>query len=236
MKSESSLDRLRPRGGRRTGFPVLSEDVGVVAAEAVQRLLQVGTPRIWKRDEVLCWAGKSPAAVYLVCSGRLRFRQFDSEGRERILGWAKPGMVACLAYAVADQPSGLDFVADVRSEVARIPRAELLELFRTEPDFALAIAMALSERMVEMVDLFMTQSYEHLADKVWSCLERLARQGSSGAGADGRELRVTQEVLANAVGASRYRVGLELQRLAARGLVELSRGCIRLVPSAVRRA
>ena len=234
MKSASTIHRMRkpgtPKGTVLHGLANMSEDVGVLPADAMQRLQQAGTTRIWKPHEVLYFAGSAPTAVFLVCTGRLRFRQFDSEGRERILGWAKPGMMACLSYAVADQPSGLDFVADVRSEVVRVSRERLLDLFRTEPETGLAIMRALSERMVEMVDIYMTQSYDQLADKVWSCLERLARQANAAPGPHGRELRVTQEVLANAVGASRYRVGLELQRLSERGRIVLSRGCIRLVP------
>jgi hypothetical protein len=94
MKSASTIHRMpKPdanKGALPQGLSRMSEDIGVLPADAVQRLQQAGTKRIWKPHEVLYYAGSAPTAVFLVCTGRLRFRQFDSEGRERILGWAKP--------------------------------------------------------------------------------------------------------------------------------------------------
>jgi len=132
-------------------------------------------------------------------------------------------MIGALAPVIANQPFNFNIVADCQSEVLHIQRERLLEHLGRDPTTALAITMMLSSRLNNVLEMFGTQAFESLADKVWGRLVQLAMQ-SRQANTPTVCIEVTQADLARSVGGSRYRVGLELNRLEAMGVIALSRG------------
>ncbi len=196
-----------------------------------EALVAIGTPRVWRDGQMLLRIGEAGSGVFLVRSGRVRLRVLNPDGHELILGWFRAGTLGQLVSALAEVASPCDIVADGRCEVLHIARDKLTELLARDAAAALAIARLLSVRLGLVLDMLRLQSLESLADRVWATLLRLARWTPVGrsTGAPRQrvgELVITQADLARAVGASRYRVGLVLQRLADDGHVVLQRGRI----------
>lgn len=196
---------------------------------ACQAMVDIGYSRSWKKNQVLHWSGETPSAVLVIQQGRLRVRRFDSSGNEQILSWLDVGKIGSLAPVMANKKMHFDVVADCACKVRHIPRPELLKLMRARPDVAIAISNILSERLIFVSDLYMDQMSESLAERLWSRLQRMAGRMNSVKSQKVREIAITQHDLAKLVGASRYRVGLELQNLAGKGLIEIERGRIRLL-------
>jgi len=200
----------------------------VLPEHSLRALREVGVLRKWRRGQVLHWAGDHAESILAVQKGLLRVCSHDSAGKENILAWLRPGMIGALAPVIANQPFNFNIVADGQSEVLHVQRERFLEHLGRDPATALAVTIMLSGRLNNVLEMFGTQAFESLADKVWARLVQLAIQ-SRQASNPTICIEVTQADLARSIGGSRYRVGLELNRLEAAGVIALSRGRI-LVP------
>ncbi|CAG9167506.1 hypothetical protein LMG23992_00826 [Cupriavidus laharis] len=206
----------------------------VLPEHSLRALREIGVLRQWRRGQVLHWAGDHPESILAVQKGLLRISNSDSAGNENILAWLEPGMVGALAPVIANQPFNFNIVANCQSEVLHIQRERLLEHIGRDSTTALAITMLLSSRLNNVLEMFGTQAFESLADKVWARLVQLAMQSRQN-GTATVCVEVTQADLARSVGGSRYRVGLELNRLEATGAIALSRGRIEIPREQLKR-
>ena len=203
-----------------------ANSVRLLPPKAREALLGIAVSRRWRNGQTLLWTGERAGSAFVVARGRIRMRSFGPEGDEQIFGWMEPGTFGALASVLGDARFPCDFVADGACEVLHLPRERLLELLARDAPTALALARMLSVRLSLFMEMHMVQSFAPLADRVWATIRRLARWSSAKDGTRTGTLDITQADLAHAVGASRYRVGLELQRLAATGRLRLSRGRI----------
>ncbi|MEZ5729804.1 MAG: Crp/Fnr family transcriptional regulator [Burkholderiaceae bacterium] len=211
--------------------------------EPAQRALDsIGRRRRWRAGQTLAWAGQRVDSAFVVLSGRMRLRSFDSEGDEQILAWLPPGTFGGLALALSELPTPCDIVADESSEALHFERNALVDLLARDATTSLAIACMLGARLSAMMDAHLSQSFAPLADRVWATVMRFSRvERDDREDREDREdserplLRITQAELARAVGASRYRVGIELRRLEATGRIALARGRITVLQQAPTR-
>lgn len=210
-------------------FDAESDAADPMADAMLQAASDIGVLKTWSRSQVLHWSGDHPNSVLYVRKGRLRARRFDSEGHEQILSWFGPGSVVAIAPVLAGKPFQFDIVADSSCRVLHVERARFEQMLKSDAAIATAVARLVSERLNFVMESHALQSNVLLAERVWFRLVRLAQQArAAGAGAaeSATSIEVTQQQLADAVGASRYRVGQELQQLALRGLIKLFRGRI----------
>ncbi|MBS0316590.1 MAG: Crp/Fnr family transcriptional regulator, partial [Proteobacteria bacterium] len=184
----------------------------------------------WGANHVLHWSGECPRSVLCVHEGRVRMRRFDSAGHEQILSWFEAGGLLACAPVIADKPFHFDIVTDEPCKVLHVDRTRFMERLRRDAAVAAAVATMLSERLVFVAESHVTRINEPLAERVWLRLTRMAQQADVHGASRDAGIPVTQQELADAVGASRYRVGLELQRLADRGLIVMTRRNIRVLP------
>lgn len=198
--------------------------------ELMNALLRIGVIRHWKINQVLHWSGECPSSVLCVRAGRARMRRFDSAGNEQILSWFSPGPLLAVAGVIANKPFHFDIVADGPCEMLHIGRDRFMELLRGNAAMAAEISITLSERLLFVSESHVRHANEALVERIWLRLTRIAQQSNGGALASGFGVPLTQQELADAVGASRYRVGLELKRLAERGLIAMTRGSIHVFP------
>lgn len=211
------------------GYALSSGSLGQFPESARRALMQIGVPRRWRSGQTLVWADEIPDSAFLVLKGRVRIRVFGPQGDERIVAWIEQGMLGALAPVLAGVTLPWDFAADGPCELLHFGRRQLAELLERDAPTALAVARTLSIRLTLFLKTHMVQSFAPLSDRVWAALRRLAIWDKrASAGVRSGRIEITQADLAHVVGASRYRVGLELQRLEAAGHVALARGNIRV--------
>ncbi|MEZ5645970.1 MAG: Crp/Fnr family transcriptional regulator [Burkholderiaceae bacterium] len=191
---------------------------------------RIAVHRRWKKSQVLLWGGDIPTNALVVMKGRLRLRTHGLDGTEHILGWLETGAVGALAPLLSQTGIAFDFVADQASEVLHLEYGRLMQLMASDGRVGLAIARVLAARLCVFVELHHVQT-SPLAERVWIMLKRLALAQSEPDPQGRLALRITQEELAHAVGASRYRVGIEMRQLHAAGRIVLQRGKIQLLPA-----
>jgi CRP/FNR family cyclic AMP-dependent transcriptional regulator len=165
-------------------------------------------------QQILLEGDKAPG-LFLVQRGRVRLSRTAIDGREQVLAMVGPGEHFHLVPLFDGGPN--PSTARAMSPVAclLIPRDDLLALFRSHPDLALAALSAMAGQLRELVVLV-----EDLAFR--SVRARLARHLLAEAGSGAAEL--THQELAERAGTVREIAGRALRRLAEEGLVRLERG------------
>lgn len=191
-----------------------------------QSLRGIGVTRRWRDGQTLLRAGEIADSALLIVRGRVRCSTYSAEGNEQIVGWFKQGEIGALASVLADVPFPYDFIAEGPCEVMHFERKQLRGLLERDALAAMAITRLLSIRLCQVMDMLMIQSFATLAEKVWTTLERMARSESTQDETGAIPISISHASLAHAVGGSRYRVGLELKKLAAAGRIQMGRGRI----------
>lgn len=210
-----------------------TNSLDVLPGRVQSALIGIGVTRTWREGQVLHWAGDRPEYAFVVQKGEVRICSDDPPGNESILSWIDSGMMGMLAPVLACKPFNFNVVAGGTCEVLHLQRDRLIELIQCDPPTALAIVLMLSERLNFVLETYGIKIHQSLADRVWSRLSRLARRTKTSDADVIADLEVTHMDLARAVGASRYRVGLELKRLEQIGVIELARGRIRILRARV---
>ncbi|MFQ5897462.1 MAG: Crp/Fnr family transcriptional regulator [Candidatus Methylomirabilia bacterium] len=204
--------------------------VGTNGAERVRlaepdlgELSRVGQLRPLRRGQSLFLTGGLEDAILLVTSGRLKLSRLSAEGKELILFLFEPGDLVVPPGAGILKGAEL-IVQALEDGLIVVVRRQAFEAFlRARPAAAVAVIQQLAawirvleERVEEMV-------FKDIPGRLASALLRLAaaygNREPNGAVAVG--LRVTQQDLANLIGASREMVNHALSNWKREGLIEL---------------
>jgi CRP/FNR family transcriptional regulator, cyclic AMP receptor protein len=180
-----------------------------------------GVKRRHASGVTLVQRGQSMTSVVVLLRGRLRTVTSLPDGREHLLRWIEPGEVVGIASVLSDLPLQVDLISSGSGEVLLIPGGVFIAALRNNAAAALAVARLLATRYSELFDHVAAQAQARLQDRVVAALAHLAVENGEPL-PDGRlRLRVTQQDVSDAVGASRQRVNEALRGLQRDGLVEI---------------
>lgn len=194
-------------------------------------LLASGVQRSWRRGQTLMRQGAPCDSLVVALQGRLAVRLGSADGRDTLLRWLDDGELLGLPAVLAGLPATVSITAQGPARTLHVPRADFIALLQRHPEGAVATAVLVSRRLGALFRHLEHSQARGLADRVEYALRRLARsQGQPGAGTPQR-LKLTQADLADAAGASRQRVNLQLRRLQAQGRLRLGYGWIELLPT-----
>jgi CRP-like cAMP-binding protein len=153
--------------------------------------------------------------------GRLRAVTGDANGEEHLIRWVEPGEAVGVASVLTDLPFQTDLITSGDSQTLWISREAVLDVLRSDAEAGIAVSRFLGARLSEALELVAAQSQLRLDDRLQAALNHFAQQNGEALLQGGVRLRLTQEDLARAVGASRQRVNQALMRLQTQGRVEL---------------
>jgi CRP/FNR family transcriptional regulator len=179
--------------------------------------------RTFKAGEQLFAQGEPGSAIYLLVTGRVKIVRVTPEGHESILCMRGPGEYFC-PVPVLDGGTQLGAAVAISDGVLLwAERDAFCALCESSPELlATAQGDCLAEvrHLLNRLEAFAFRSVnERLAVAV---LDESRHQHTDGLPAD--ELRLTQQELAELVGASRETVSRILSRLEREGVVALRRG------------
>ena len=183
-----------------------------------------GSVRTYRRDEVVQRHMEAPHAASWLLQGRLRSVVYLPEGGEQNAGWVMPDeLFGVYNQLLPECPSRSNLIVDTdQARILHFSREVLLELMRAMPEARVGVAMGLSRRVVQLHDVIDISGPRALLDKVRAVLVWWSNQYGLPALDGSVELWVSQNDLANGVGASRQRVHLELRTLRDLGEVEVA--------------
>jgi CRP/FNR family transcriptional regulator, cyclic AMP receptor protein len=160
-----------------------------------------------RKDEVVFVQATPADAVFYIQKGKIKIMVASEQGKEAVVGILSPGEFfgeGCLS----GQPLRLaTAIAMTQSQIVRVSKAEMVRVLHAEPSFAelfMAHLLTRNSRVEEdLVDQLFNSSEKRLA----RTLLLLANFGQDG-GPQPITMQISQETLAEIIGATRPRVSL----------------------------
>ena len=188
------------------------------------RALRAGVADIQlARGDRLFDEGDAGDQLYVVLDGKIKLTRTASDGRENLLSVLGPGEMFGELSLFDPRPRTASAVAVTDSRLAGLGHDYLRQWLTGRPDVALHLLRALAQRLRRtndvMADLVFTDVPGRVAKALLDLADRFGEQEEEG-------LQVhhdlTQEELAQLVGASRETVNKALADFATRGWLQLS--------------
>jgi CRP/FNR family transcriptional regulator len=193
------------------------------ALRAVSSPERIGFSKFYPRNAVLFFEGETARGAYVLRSGLVKISISSADGKKLIMRIARPGDVLGLYAGLTGHPyeATAEMLRDGRVEF--VSRDGLLDLMRDRRPLALDLVQVLSKQFTEFVD------HARLLMLSESALEKLARlilmwgrdfgEGTS----EGIQLQMqlTQEEIAQIIGASRETVTRLLSVLKRRRIIHV---------------
>ena len=196
----------------------------VFPPEQAARLHALATHRCWRNGDVLLEEGRSVSDVMAIVAGRVRTGATSYEGSEVFFRWYRPGEVIGLVSAVGPLPYPAKAVAFDDCETLVVARDTLLTLMHEDAAMAIAVARVLARHSWDLCHLIESRTPHSLTERVLAALTHFGRINGSACDDGSVQVSLSQRDIAEAIGASRSRVNIELKKLASRGLIRLGYG------------
>ena len=193
-----------------------------IAPEAVEALADEFEIIEAPRGTILFSEGEPGDSLYIVLSGKVKLGRRSSDGRENLVAVMGPSdqFGELSLFDPGPRTSTAAVVTDVR--VARLPKEALHSWVRDRPEIALQLLRVVARRLRRTNTMLADLIFVDVPGRVAKQLLQLAQKFGS---LEGGQLRVThdltQEELAQLVGASRETVNKALADFASRGWLRL---------------
>ncbi len=181
----------------------------------------MGTVRL-SRGEVLFHEGDTEDRLYVVVSGKIKLGRSGSAGRENLLAVLGPGQMFGELSVFDPGPRSTSATAVTASELRTLEHDELNSWLSHNPEVAQGLLGQLAARLRRANDVVADLVFSDVPGRVAKALLDLASRFGARRD-DGIQVNhdLTQEELAQLVGASRETVNKALADFAARGWIRL---------------
>ncbi|MBO0803914.1 MAG: Crp/Fnr family transcriptional regulator [Nocardiopsaceae bacterium] len=175
------------------------------------------------RGEHLFHEGEDGDALYVVLDGKVKLTRAAADGRENLLGVIGPGEMFGELSLFDPRPRTSSVSAVTDAVLASLKHEALLGWLRERPEVSMHMLRALVQRLRQANDVVADLVFTDVPGRVAKNLLNLAERFGT-AEPDGLHVHhdLTQEELAQLVGASRETVNKALADFAARGWLQIS--------------
>ncbi len=182
----------------------------------------------YRKGQIIFYCGDPGDAMYLLIRGSVMMTLPSDTGSEVIVARLRPGDHFGELAVLDGRPRYVTAVAEEATEVLAIHRDNLLAFLREHADASLRVALSLCLRLRQITELLADMAFLDLLSRLAKRLCQLA-DISQGSAVEAAEVRVSQEELAEMVGATREAVNKQLARLREKGLIETGRARVRIL-------
>jgi CRP-like cAMP-binding protein len=184
----------------------------------------------YQAGDVIFRKGDRCEGLCIVLSGRVRTVTTSAEGREQVLKVFGPGRTFAEIPVFDDEPLPADAVAVTDSTIALLPPAAVIDLLRRHPDVALDVIRLFASRLRAYKQFIEDLSLRNVVARVAKLLlDRARGQATVVEDAASVRLQCTQDEIAAMVGSVREVVQRALKTLEHAGVVQMTRGWIRII-------
>jgi CRP/FNR family transcriptional regulator, cyclic AMP receptor protein len=200
-----------------------------VPPEDVRQLLQVARRRTFRRGEVVVHQNDPADSMHLVVKGRFAIRVTTPLGEQATVAVSGPGdMFGEIALLGPDHRRSATVEALEEAETLCVHESDFTRVRSEHPNVTEVMVGFLANEVRAMNERLLEALYVPAERRVLRRVSELTRV-YPGRGDGPSEIPLTQETLAGMAGTSRATVNAVLRDAQERGLVELSRGSIRVV-------
>jgi CRP/FNR family transcriptional regulator, cyclic AMP receptor protein len=181
------------------------------------------TVKAYKKGQVVFAQGDPADSVFYIQQGRVKIAVVSSRGKEAVVAFLQAGDFigeGCLTGR-ARRVSTARTLED--SVITRLGKAEMVRVLRAEPDFSDRFTAYLLTRTIRVEEDLVDQLFNSSEKRLARALLLLARYGKPDQ--NHRELpRISQETLAEMIGATRSRVNFFMNKFRKLGFIEYNGG------------
>lgn len=172
---------------------------------------------------IVFWEGDMAPGLYYLVHGWIKVVKSSIEGREQVLRILSAGDTFHEIGAFVERPNPATAIALEPSDVWLVPRAAIMHLVRTQPDFAQRVVENMADRMINLVNLVADLSLRSVTGR----LARLLLEVSVNNVVQ-RPRWHTQAELASQLGTVPDVVQRALRTLEQKGVIEVQRHAIHI--------
>lgn len=172
--------------------------------------------------------GDDSGDLFAVLSGRLKVTWNDAEGGEVLLSILESGDVFGEIALLDDRPRSATVTAMDSCELLVVERSGFRTLLASVPTLALNLLLVMSRRLRDLSDRTQSMSLLNVESRLAKAILQLAeRFGKEERGGEILlTLKLSQQELANMVGATREFVNRQLRGWQDQGIIELAKGLV----------
>lgn len=180
-----------------------------IPADLLQRLHTAGDTRRYAVGDILFHQGDTSDALYVLLTGRVRVYSGNANGREVVYNVLEAGdTLGEMLLDGGTRSASVQAVTDVECLV--IKGDALRDLIRAYPELAERLMLKLISRLRHATRTIHSLALEGVFERVTALLEQSALAGTDGRCIPGH---LTQQEIANRIGATREMVNHVMQRL-----------------------
>lgn len=190
--------------------------------KVLSEIAKLGSKKNFNKDSVILFQNQSDSALIIVLSGKLRLTKMSNEGNEVTLDILKESDFWGDTAILDGKPPSVNIVAEENSEVYIITRTDLMNLFKSKPEYSIAVLNDLTKQLRASSLKIKSLSLKAAEGKVASVLIQLVDEyGIVKEGAIEIERLPTQQELANMAGTSRETISRTIHSFSKKGLIEI---------------
>lgn len=187
------------------------------------QLFEMMSTASFRRGEKLFAEGDPGDCLYLLVEGKVKLGHTSSDGRENLIAILGPGEMIGELTLFDPGPRSGTATAVAPTEMLQLDHSALMRFIDTRPELAKHMLKALAQRLrrtnTALADLVFSDVPGRVAKAVLDLADRFGSQSPDGTIHVPHEL--TQEELAQLVGASRETVNKSLAEFVSRGWIRL---------------
>ena len=202
----------------------------VLDSDDAEALLAQMSPVRMERGDILFREGQSGDSLYVIGEGKIKLGRSSSDGRENLVAILGPGEMFGELSLFDPGPRTMTATAVAETQLMALGNDSLTGLLTGRPEVAKALLAALAKRLrrtnEHLADLVFTDVPGRVAKALLDLSERFGRPVDNGVMVSHD---LTQEELAQLVGASRETVNKALADFATRGWLKLEARAVLLL-------
>ena len=187
-------------------------------AEGLRQLSLYGVARTYPKNTILIHEKDQGESLYVILSGKVKIYVSNEEGKEIILNILNPGEYFGELELIDTGPYSASVMTLERSQIYMISRAGLHYYLLEYPTIALELLHSLALRIRLLTESVKSFALDNVYQRVIRTLLNLATERD---GTLAIEQRLTQQDVADRVGASREMVSHILKELNAGGYIKI---------------
>lgn len=192
-----------------------SQHDDTIPDELIAKLAARGVPRKYERGETVFEEGERSDAFYILRAGELKVFTRGDKGRELVYNLLGPGDFFGELF-LDGGPRSASVRATCASECVLVGRAEFREFMRSHPEFAEFLVLKLIGRVRHATGQLRNIALKDVYERVVVLLDQLAVEKG---GVRGIDKSVTQQEIADRIGASREMVNHIFRELTRGGFL-----------------
>jgi CRP/FNR family cyclic AMP-dependent transcriptional regulator len=211
----SQLERSAPgrTSARGAGANAAADTVAPLQPETLRGIAATGVVRTFPRNTVLINEGDLGDSLYVILSGRVKIFSSNDAGREFVIDFQGPGEYVG-EMTLDGAPRSASVITVEPTTCAVVNRAQFRDFILAHPDFAMHLIERLIHRVRVTTGNLKSLALSDVYGRLVRLLYALARD------VDGGQVvpeKLTQQEIADRVGASRDMIGKLMKDLVAGG-------------------